>query len=103
MSHITLNLTLGTLIGLYRRSLGLSEKTLAERLGISPQYLNDIEMERRTPHKPELIDKLSAELGVSADIFYFCIGKLPPDINEDYHSPDAIVAAFNAMRSVLNG
>lgn len=50
----------------YREGLGWSATYLASRVGISPQYLSDIEHGRRTlDRKPRLVIRLAHVLGVS--------------------------------------
>lgn len=99
---VTFNLTLGSLVGTYRLNRGLSQKDLAVLLGISAQYLNDIEHDRREPTGDKLLCSIAEHLVVSTDIVYFAAGRLPPSIVSIPSSPERIIEAFQAMRDVLD-
>ena len=53
---------------------------VAERLGISIAYLSRIERERENAPKDELIQKISAVLGLDADEAFAAARRLPPDL-----------------------
>lgn len=57
--------TLGTLLHDQRRALGVEAKAVAQRVGLSAQYLSDIEHGRRIP-PPETLVRLAAVLGLDA-------------------------------------
>jgi len=65
--------TFGQSISKAREGLSLSQKELAARMmkeeggPISPQYLNDIEQDRRSPSSGHLIRQFSGILGLPAD------------------------------------
>jgi len=52
-----------------RKALGLSQEEVALRLGISRQYYNSIENNRRTP-SVELAKKIAVLLGAEWTIFF---------------------------------
>ena len=65
-----------------RKKLSLSQKELAacikrEEDGepISPQYLNDIERDRRSPSSDHLIQQFAKVLAVDADYLHYLAGK----------------------------
>ncbi len=58
---------LGTRIALLRRRAGLSQKTLAETLGVSPSAVGMYEQARRIPSM-ELLVRMAALFGVSTDL-----------------------------------
>ena len=70
--------TFGQAISAARRKLGMSQKQLAERIrreeeedgSISPQYLNDIEHDRRSPSSDHMIQQFSRALDLSEN--YLC-------------------------------
>jgi len=85
--------TLGRKIAERRRAKNLSQKQLAEQIrrhdgsSISPQYLNDIERDRRVP--PDyLIECFAAILDVDPDYLIFLAGRIPPSMSHlaDEHS-----------------
>ena len=79
-------LTFGKEIARLRKEQNLSQKALAKKVlkedntPITPQYLNDIEHDRRNPTSDELIKSFSRALNLSQDAedyLFFVAGKLP--------------------------
>src|SRR5260221_12330331 len=99
-------MTFGRLISTARRTIGLSQKQLAARImkedgrPISPQYLNDIEHDRRNPPSPLLIERLAKELQVSEDRLCAAAGSMPQDLKRQVAvaQPDDLARAFKAFR-----
>ena len=64
--------------GLHIRTLRLNsnigQRKLAEKVGIAPSYLNDIEKNKRTAPKQNVINKLSNILSVDKNYFQ-CINQ----------------------------
>ncbi|MEQ1515511.1 MAG: helix-turn-helix transcriptional regulator [Usitatibacteraceae bacterium] len=77
--------TFGKLISEARKTKGLSQKQLASMVtredgqAISPQYLNDIERDRRLPAS-EVINELSKHLGISPNYLHLLARKVPDDL-----------------------
>ena len=79
--------TLGQLIAQARKQRQLSQKELAklvereDRRSIAPQYLNDIEHNRRTP-SDYILEQLATVLHLDTDLayMYYLIGKWPADL-----------------------
>lgn len=65
-------MSLGQRIRKRRQALEITQKRLAEDLGVTPQHISAIEQGKRAPSLPSLI-KLAEELGVSID--YLASGK----------------------------
>jgi transcriptional regulator with XRE-family HTH domain len=99
--------TVGQAISGARKELGISQKELASRIKkedgspISPQYLNDIERDRRNPPAPYLLDRFSEELGLPHDYLHFLARQLPEDIDPGDYGPDRVESAFRAFRKAL--
>src|SRR5712664_3795454 len=95
--------SLGDLIAKARKSCEMTQKELANRLRkedgspISPQYLNDIELGRRTPSSDLLLNQFADALGLDRDQVYFFAGQLPPDWRNQPYRPEA----FQAFRREL--
>ena len=101
-------MALGRYIASERKKLGLSQKDLAARIrkedgtAISPQYLNDIELERRNPSSDHLLQQFATELGIEPDYLYWLAGQLPPGDRDGTDKPPAVVhAAFQAFRRTM--
>src|SRR5262245_17663123 len=97
--------TFGTYIANARKKIPLSQKQLAVRIlrdedgqPISPQYLNDIEHDRRSPTSEHLIQQFAKALKIDADYLHYLAGKLPDEIRAKNLSEDAVKAAFTAFR-----
>lgn len=95
--------TLGGKIAERRRAKHLSQKQLAacvlrdDGSPISPQYLNDIERDRRVP--PDyLLRRFAAQLGIDLDYLVFLAGRVPPSMS--YLTDERAFVAFRKTRSV---
>ena len=100
--------TFGQAISRARKALGLSQKELAARVmkeegggSISPQYLNDIEHDRRSPSSGHLIRQFSGILNIPEDYLFALAGRLPDDLRTDASDPDKVVKAFANFRRTL--
>jgi transcriptional regulator with XRE-family HTH domain len=99
-------MSFGQIIADARKKLGVSQKELAEHIkkedgdSISPQYLNDIERDRRNPPSEHLIGQFAKELRLSKDYLLLAAGILPQEVKEKLSDsdPDAIEQAFRAFR-----
>lgn len=97
--------TLGQLIAEARKKQQLSQKELASRVEredgttISPQYLNDIERDRRTPGD-HVLQQLAHALGLGSDLeyMYYLIGKWPASLKKLSMDADAFGKAVRAFR-----
>jgi transcriptional regulator with XRE-family HTH domain len=101
-------MTFGLAISKARKTLGLSQKELAARVmkeegggSISPQYLNDIEHDRRSPSSGHLIRQFSGILNIPEEYLYALAGRLPDDLRPDTSDPEKVVAAFMSFRRTL--
>ena len=90
-------ITLGRRISESRRRRSWSQRQLAERIlredgtPISPQYLNDIERNRRVP--PEyLLRQFSRILGLDADHLTFLAGRIPAFLSKRLADEQTFVA-----------
>lgn len=83
-----MTMTFGEIVADARKKLGVSQKELASRIKredgkpISPQYLNDIERDRRNPPAQYLIVQLAKELKLPQDYLVLAAGSLPKEIEE---------------------
>ena len=99
----------GSIIASVRKELGVSQRELALKVlkddgtPISPQYLNDIERDRRNPPGDHLLDQLARELDIDKDYLYFLAGKFPTDVRSGTDNPKKVAAAFKAFRRTLRG
>jgi transcriptional regulator with XRE-family HTH domain len=100
-------LSFGKRIAEARKKAGFSLKDLAEKIKkedgqtISPQYLNDIEHDRRQPDSDHLIEQFAKALNIAAEVLYYEAGKLAE--KHSGASEEKIVAAYKAFRTTLHG
>jgi transcriptional regulator with XRE-family HTH domain len=102
----------GRAIASARKDKGLSQKELAAKIAkedgegtITPQYLNDIEHDRRSPSSDHLVRQFSRVLGIDAAALYAAIGMLPEKERSMVKkaTPDQVGEAFVAFRKKLSG
>jgi transcriptional regulator with XRE-family HTH domain len=99
-------MTFGEAIREARRVLGVSQKDLAAQLKkedgtpISPQYLNDIELDRRLA-PGYLIEQLAKRLKLEGDYLYVLAGQFPADVRAGRYRPESVQAALRAFRKNL--
>jgi len=101
-------MTTGKLISQRRKELNLSQKELAARIlkadgtPISPQYLNDIEHDRRLLTVGPVMNRIAEELGIDKEILCYYSGELPEDARDAVDpKPEKIMKAFAAFRRAL--
>lgn len=89
-----------------RKKARLSQKQLAAKIkkedgeAISPQYLNDIEHDRRNPSGEYLIEQFAKVLGLPKDSLMAAAGTLPQDIRQiAADKPDQVAEAFKLLRA----
>ncbi len=100
--------TFGQVIGEARKRKGWSQKQLADSLRneddkpISPQYVNDLERDRRNPPSSMLLDQLAQQLELSRDYLDYIAGHIPTSIRWMSADPQQVEAAFQAFRKALS-
>ena len=79
--------TFGSYVSKRRKELGLSQKDMAglvlreeDLKPISPQYLNDIERDRRKPSSDHLVRQFASALNEkNADYLFYLVGTIPEE------------------------
>jgi transcriptional regulator with XRE-family HTH domain len=97
--------TFGSFIVKRRKELGLSQKELAQRVlreedskSISPQYLNDIERDRRNPTSDHMIQQFASSLQIEPEYLFYLAGTLPAYAREAGIEREEVVEIFQAFR-----
>lgn len=99
----------GDAISKRRKEKKMSQKDLASQImreddqSISPQYLNDIEHDRRSPSSEMIIQQLADVLELNPDVLYFLAGKFPADLVSQKTTPQKIEEAMVAFRRTIQG
>lgn len=100
-------MSFGRLIADSRKKIGLSQKDLAAKVTkedgspISPQYLNDIERDRRNAPSEQILRGLAAALGISENTLFYMAGQIPTSFRDVTTEPEKIDAAFRAFRRTI--
>lgn len=95
--------TLGSEISGRRKELGYTQRQLAAMVrkedggSITPQFLNDIERDRRRP-SPLVLQRIAEALQAPVDEYHRLAGQLPTDIDPQRMSPERWRAALKAFR-----
>lgn len=109
---MSLDLTsFGRAVSSARKVKQLSQKELAALIhkedgeAITPQYLNDIEHDRRSPSSDHLVKQFAKVLGIEPNVLYSTVGMLPEEHRKlvKRATPQQISDAFVAFRKHLKG
>ena len=97
------NKSFGTFVREKRLDLGLGQRELAQKIGIAASYLNDIEKEKRTAPKSNIIKKLSVLLKVNLndlnDLAGISKGDIPPDISEYIENNPNLISLIRSIKN----
>ncbi len=77
-----MNQTFGELLRSIRRSKGLSQRELADRIEVDFSYISKLENDRIPPPAADTIVKICQTLGVQPELLLSLTGKLPSEIKE---------------------
>lgn len=89
-----------------RKSKVMSQKELASQIKredgepISPQYLNDIEHDRRNPPS-EVISQIAEVLGLDPFYLHFLAKKWPENVNAEKLKPGKVQELMVAFRKTI--
>ena len=99
--------TFGSAISNVRKKNHWSLKDLSSQIrredgqAISPQYLNDIEHDRRCPSSDHMVRQLAAVLQIDRDWLYYLAGRFPEDIRRQQFSEKEVQERIVAFRRHL--
>jgi len=97
-----LNQKFGSFIRQLRIKQGIGQRALANKVGLSPSYLNDIEKEKRTAPKLSIVKKLSISLGTDINYLNDLAGisknTIAPDVNEFINTNPNIVSLLRTIK-----
>ena len=93
----------GSYIRRLRMKNDIGQRELAKKIGIAPSYLNDIEKNKRTAPRIELIKKLSVILKADLDLLYDLAGNskktVAPDILNFIENNPRIISLLRAAKN----
>ena len=86
-----------------RMAAGLGQRELAKKVGLAASYLNDIEKNKRSAPKYEIIRKLSLILKLDLDLLNDLAGSskktLPPDILDYIEKNPKIISLIRSAKN----
>ncbi len=101
-SSVTIK-SFGSYIRSVRLTLNIGQRELAEKIGIAPSYLNDIEKEKRSSPKSNIIKKIAKELKINISDLYDLAGlsknSLAPDILEYIDKRPSITKLIRTIKN----
>ena len=99
----------GQILADARKKANLSLRELAVKIkkedgtSISPQYLNDLEHDRRNPPSDFLLQQLAKALDIPINTLYYYADEFPPELRGMHVDSEQITEAFKAFRRTLQG
>ena len=94
--------TFGSYIRHLRIENKIGQRELAKIIGVAPSYLNDIEKNKRSAPRMNLINKLSTKLGANVDLLYDLAGNskktFAPDITDFIEKNPKIVSILRTIK-----
>lgn len=100
-------MSFGKIISEARKQAKLSQKDLASKIikedgiSISPQYLNDIEHDRRKPDSDYLIKQFSNILKKDEVLLFYHSARIPNNAVRNDMEERRIIEAYQAFRKAL--
>ena len=97
--------TFSRAISYARKEKGWSLKDLSSRIRredgqpISPQYLNDIEHDRRRPSSDHIVQQFADALEVDRDWLYYLAGRFPEDVRRRQFSEQEVKQRMVVFRN----
>jgi transcriptional regulator with XRE-family HTH domain len=92
--------TFGQALRELRRSKGISQRDLAEQVGVDFSYISKIENDRLPPPAADTIVKICDALEVSPDSLLALSGKIPSQLRETIGSSPAAVQFIRSAQSM---
>lgn len=98
--------TFGGVVSQARKTKSMTQKQLTELIkrengeSISPQYMNDIEHDRRLPSS-DVIVQIAKALDLNADSLHFLAGKWPGDLSPQNVSSKKVEELMIAFRKTV--
>lgn len=95
-----MNQTFGQFLKSIRREKGISQRDLAEKVGIDFSYISKIENDRMPAPAAETIIRISQVLGVSEEILLANSNKISADMSNAISSSPSAIKFMNEVKSM---
>lgn len=102
-------MTFGRAIADARKKANLSLRELADQIKkedgspISPQYLNDLEHDRRNIPADFMLQQFAQILDIPIEILYYYAGEIPSELRGMQVDQGQVIEAYKAFRRTLQG
>ena len=97
------SVTFGSYVRELRINYNFGQRELANKIGIAPSYLNDIEKNKRSAPKTDIIKKISLYLKADLNLLNDLAGKskktLPPDIIDYVEKNPKIISLIRSVKN----
>jgi transcriptional regulator with XRE-family HTH domain len=95
-----MEMTFGHALRDIRRSKGVSQRQLAEKVGVNFSYISKVENDRFPPPAADTIVKICEALEVEPDTLLALTGKIPSEIKEVISSSPAALQFIRSAQSL---
>ena len=90
--------TFGARIKRHRLAAGLTQRELADKVGVGVPHISKVEADREKP-SDDLIIRLAGVFGVDADELFLTARRLPPSLADEFAvDPAAALQYFRTIR-----
>jgi transcriptional regulator with XRE-family HTH domain len=93
--------TFGQILKEIRRSRNITQRELADNVGVDFSYISKIENDRLPPPAADTIGKISEALGISNEILFAQSGKVSQDVKDEVLSNPNAIRLLNELK-VMN-
>ena len=83
-----------------RRSKGISQRGLAEKIGVDFSYISKVENDRLAPPSAETIEKIADALEISKEELLSASGKIPTNIKEMFSGNMSAIEFINEAQKM---
>ncbi len=100
-------MSFGQVLATARKQANMTQKELAAHIrkedgrSITPQYLNDLERDRRNPPPEALLVQLAAVLKIPRELLYYQAGRLLPEMTGIQADDDRVVRAYTEFLTIM--
>jgi len=98
--YLYMDQTFGQLLKAIRREKGISQRDLADKVGIDFSYISKVENDRMAPPSADTIQKMCGVLEVSTEILLSKSGKLTGELSDAITSSPSAIKFMNEIKDM---
>lgn len=92
--------TFGQKLRALRRAANITQRQLAERVGVDFSYISKLENDRLSPPAADTIVRISEAVGVAPDELLAVTGKMPPQVQQGVSSSPAAIQFLRSAQAM---